>query len=113
MFNILNMYREWRMEKNQKKVIEKVNKDIDIYAGGFFHDATIKSGSHQYYNSMSKDTLRKAINSLTDRLYWLVAFEKYVKEMNPGLYVKATNYVDEEGRELTYREIKEREYNNE
>tara|TARA_R100000808_G_C2101903_1_gene118720 strand:+ start:327 stop:650 length:324 start_codon:yes stop_codon:yes gene_type:complete len=107
------MYREWRMEKNQKKVIEKVNKDIDIYAGGFFHDATIKSGSHQYYNSMSKDTLRKAINSLTDRLYWLVAFEKYVKEMNPGLYVKATNYVDEEGRELTYREIKEREYNNE
>ena len=53
------------------------------------------------------------VDEKSDRLYWLVAFEKYVKEMNPGLYVKATNYVDEEGRELTYREIKEREYNNE
>ena len=67
----------------------------------------------EHYNQMSKDNLKNTIDSLTDRLYWLIDFEKYVKTMNPELYVRATLFVDKNNKRLTYKEILIREENNE
>ena len=65
------------MKKFGKEFADKVKNDI-------------------YYEQISKDMLKDTINSLTDRLYWLVEFEKYVKTKNSELYVEATLYADKE-----------------
>ena len=72
-----------------------------------------KLRNDEHYNQMSKDNLKNTIDSLTDRLYWLIDFEKYVKTMNPELYVRATLFVDKNNKRLTYKEILIREENNE
>ena len=54
-----------------------------------------KLRNDEHYNQMSKDMLKDTINSLTDRLYWLVEFEKYVKTKNSKLYNEAKLYANE------------------
>ena len=90
---------------------------IDEVCNEFFEkhepDYMEKFRNDEHYNQMSKDNLKNTIDSLTDRLYWLIVFEIYVKTMNPELYVRATLFVDKNNKRLTYKEILIREENNE